>query len=132
MSDIEPALPIQANLRRIGVDENTNEPVCLDLDRIRNAAMTPEQTAHIDRLCEAMDRETPTSRMNTGSGRTFLDDWRDLMIQRVLDGKPLPERWCRDAENEEIEEFRRRYGTREWRKAVSQIMAEVRTNGANE
>lgn len=123
MPDVKPDSPPQTNLRRIGVDADTGDPVYLDLDRIRKAVLTPEQTAHIDRLCEAMDRETPCARINTGSGRTSLDDWRGLLIQRVLDGEPLPDRWCRDDRNEELEEFDRRYGTREWRKVFA-IMAE--------
>jgi len=131
MPDVKPDSPAQTNLRRIGLTD-TGEPVYLDLERIREAVLTPEQAAHIDRLCEAMTLETPCARRVTGAGRTFLDDWRGLMIQRVLDGKPLPARWCRDEENDEIEEHERRYGTRDWRKVLARMTAKDEPDGVNE
>ena len=93
----------------------------------RGDSLSPEQLRQIDELCEAMDREFLWARMRTTEeGRTPLEHCRALWTQRAKKGLPLPDRWCRDEEEEEVQRRNARYGTREWRKAFPEIVEIVR------
>lgn len=84
---------------------------------------------HIDELCDAMDREDILARIHTGGGKTYLDDYREILLKRVRDGLPLPERWDEGEQAKQIDERLNKYGTREWRKAHPRLVEEIRKRG---
>lgn len=93
------------------------------------SALSPEQRKKIDALCDAMDKEDLLARSPFCQGRTPLDLAREFWTKRVLDGKPLPVRWCNDQEEASLQERLQTWGTREWRQAFPELYRESKEKG---
>lgn len=101
------------------------------MSSVSDDGITPDQRQQIDELCAAMDRESILAGTPSGHGRVLLDDARDIWIQCAREGRPLPDRWCADEIEADIQERLAAHGTREWRKAYPWMAERMRSRGIN-